>query len=161
VLGLNIVRPLLKFTLLLGFWLLLSGSMDWQHILVGIAVAALIMLFWRNPADKAGPLRLKPFLYGIGLAGIMLAEIWKSAWHVARIILSGRKVNPEFVWIETPLQSPLSRVIFANCITLTPGTLTVSLEGTRLLVHALTPQFAQGLENWRVHNILQKMEGKA
>lgn len=155
------LRLVLKFMLLLGFWLLLSGSADWQHILVGVLVSAGIMLFWRRPDSNGQPFSFRPVLYGIWLGLVMLAEIWNSAWSVAKIILTGRKVNPEFVWIETPLQSPRSRVVFANCITLTPGTLTVSLEGSRLLVHALTPDFAHGLNGWRVHTILQKMEGKA
>lgn len=155
------LRTLLKSILLLGFWFLLSGSMDWQHILVGIAVTILIMLFWRRPNEEKQTFSLKPVVFGIVLGSAMLVEILKSAWHVAWIILCNRPVNPEFVWVETPLQQPLSRVVFGNCISLTPGTLTVSLEGNRLLVHALTPEFGQGLTDWRIHKILKKMEGSA
>lgn len=155
------LKTMLKFILLLGFWFLLSGSADWQHILVGVMATILIMLFWRGQDMQKQAFSLKPLFYGIVLAAVMLVEIFKSAWHVALIILGGRRVDPEFVWVETPLSLPLSRVVFGNCISLTPGTLTISLEGNRLLVHALTPEFAQGLADWRVHKILKKMEGKA
>ncbi|HOB34988.1 MAG TPA: Na+/H+ antiporter subunit E [Bacillota bacterium] len=155
------LRSIIKFALLLGFWFLLSGSMDRQHVVVGAVVTALLMLFWRSPERRGGRFSLKPLAYGILVALVMAWEILKSAWHVACIVLSGCKVDPQLVWVETPLQSPLSRVIFANCITLTPGTLTVSLEDNRLLVHALTPEFAGGLRDWKVHRMLRKMEEMA
>lgn len=155
------LRAIIQFILLLGFWFLLSGSIDWQHILVGIVVTVLLMWFWHRPDEIKRRFSLRPLGYGFLLVGVMLVEIWKSAWHVAKIVLVGSKVDPELTWIETPLQSPLSRVILANCITLTPGTLTVSLVDNRLLIHALTPEFTGGLEGWRVHTILQKMEGIA
>lgn len=151
-------KSIIKFGVLLGFWFILSGAVDWQHIVVGVIASALIMLFWGN-AQEQGKLRLHVIFYGLVLAGVMLVEIFKSAWHVAVIILSGQRVEPEFVWISTPLSTPLARVILSNCITLTPGTLTVSLEGERLLVHALTHGHAAALAQWRVHRILQKMEG--
>lgn len=156
-----ILRALIQFVLLVGFWFVLSGSMDWQHILVGIVITIAIMAFWRRPAEAQRKFSFMPLIYGLLLTVVMLVEIWKSAWHVAMIILSRRKVNPEMVWIETPLRSSLGRVVLANCITLTPGTLTVSLEDNRLLIHALTPEFSGGLKDWRVHNILKKMEGTA
>jgi|SRR5690554_1562605 len=154
-------KYLLRFFLLLGFWLLMSGSADWQHILVGTIVAILVMWFWGSPATSQQKFHFKPILYALWLTGVMLAEIWKSAWHVAQIILLGRKIDPKLVWVDTPLQSRLARVVFSNCITLTPGTLTVSLEGNRLLVHALTPEFGKGLSDWKVHKILKKMEGQS
>ena len=152
-------KIVLKFGALLGFWYLLSGSMDWQHTLVGAIASAIILRFWQKPSEE-GRLRPGPFFYGILLAAVMLTDIWKSAWHVALIILSRKRVQPEFVWINTPLRTPLARVILANCITLTPGTLTVALEKNRMLVHALTHDHALALADWRVHRILQKMEGK-
>jgi multicomponent Na+:H+ antiporter subunit E len=153
------LRAIIQFVLLLGFWFLMSGSIDWQHALVGIVITIAIMAFWRRPDTKRGKFSLKPLGYGLWLAVVMLVEIWKSAWHVAKIILFGQKIDPVLVWIDTPLQSSLGQVVLANCITLTPGTLTVSLGEGRLLIHALTPDFAQGLEDWRVHNLLKKMEG--
>jgi len=144
---------------LLGFWFLLSGSIDWQHILVGVVATALVTMFWRKPDDNNKGFRLRTIFYGTWLAAVMLVEIWRSAWHVALIVLSCSKVSPKLVWVDTPLQLPLSRVFFANCISLTPGTLTISLVGNRLLVHALTHEFGGGLTDWKVHKILKKMEG--
>lgn len=46
------LRSIIKFALLLGFWFLLSGSMDWQHVVVGAVVTALLMLFWRSPERR-------------------------------------------------------------------------------------------------------------
>jgi multicomponent Na+:H+ antiporter subunit E len=155
-----LVKGIIKFIALLGFWFILSGSVDWQHSLVGVLASGLIIRFWWTGDEKT---KLSPsaVVCGLWLCAVMLVEIWRSAWHVALIILSGKRVDPEFVWVNTPLKSPLARVVLANCITLTPGTLTVTLGEDRLLVHALTHGHALALVDWRVHRILQKMEGLA
>ena len=94
------MKSFFKFLLLLGFWFLLSGSADWQHVLVGVIVAALLMLFWRQPDATGSDFNLKAVGYGLWLGAVMLAEIWKSAWSVARIVLTGCKVDPQLIWID-------------------------------------------------------------
>lgn len=153
-------KMLFRFLLLLAIWFVFSGVVDWQHFVAGVGAVLLVMLFWhQKQRDEDSGLGWSALCYGPVLVVAMLAEIWRSAWHVALIILLRRPVEPRFVWLETDLRSRLGRVVLANCITLTPGTLTVSLDGDRLQVHALTPEHAAGLDNWRIHNLLRRMEG--
>lgn len=150
----------LRFCLLLAIWFVFSGVFDWQHAVAGVGATLLVMLFWQHrQADGAEGLGLRALFYSPLLLVAMLVEIWRAAWHVAMIILLRRPIAPRFVWLETDLRTRLGRVLLANCITLTPGTLTVSLEESRLQVHALTAEHAAGLRRWRIHNLLRRMEG--
>lgn len=56
------------------------------------------------------------------------------------------------------LKSGLARVILANSITLTPGTITVGLEGSDFYVHCLDREFAKGMESSVFVELLRKME---
>ena len=67
-------------------------------------------------------------------------------------------VEPCLVKFKTKLKTNAARVAFANSITLTPGTITVSLEGSELLVHALNREIAGGLKGSIFERLLARME---
>jgi len=54
-------------------------------------------------------------------------------------------LSPKMVEFETQLEKEFSKFVLANSITLTPGTVTVRIEGNRFFVHALTDKAATGL----------------
>lgn len=151
------VLYILRFFVLLAFWLAVSGATDWQHLLAGSFAAILVLWFWRGFTREAQG-RLKIHWLPV-LLGAMAVDIFKAAWHVAWIILKGTPINPQFVSLDPGLRHPLLIVILANCITLTPGTLSVSVREERILIHALTAQDRDSVSNWRVHKILKAMEG--
>ncbi len=68
------------------------------------------------------------------------------------------QVEPQLVHFTSGLKSEFARVVLANSITLTPGTITVSLEGNEFYVHCLDKEFAEGLENSIFEELLKKME---
>ena len=80
----------------------------------------------------------------------LVAEIIKANLAVARIILSPRmKVQPHLIEIPAEQTTLLGEVIFANSITLTPGTISIeTFDKHHILVHALTEQSGtkEGLE---------------
>lgn len=63
-----------------------------------------------------------------------------------RIWTPGRAISPTLVRIKSSQKTALGKVIHANSITLTPGTVTLSIEGDEILVHALTSRDAEILE---------------
>ena len=68
-------------------------------------------------------------------------------------------LSPRMVTFETQLKKKLSRFVLANSITLTPGTVTVRVEGSRFLVHALNETAARDLPGsmeQRIANIFEK-----
>lgn len=77
----------------------------------------------------------------------LLKEIAKSSISVTKLIWSrDLKLNPAMDWISTKQTTDIGRVIYANSITLTPGTITVCVENKRLLVHSLDGSSLKDLE---------------
>ena len=74
----------------------------------------------------------------------LVVEIFKANWVVIKAcIKADLDINPALVKVKTRGQSDLARTVFANSITLTPGTVSVTIENDKILVHALYEQFAQ------------------
>ena len=68
----------------------------------------------------------------------LVVEIFKANWVVIKACLrSNLDINPALVKVKTGCESDLARTVFANSITLTPGTVSVEVEGNKILVHAL------------------------
>tara|TARA_A100001015_G_C14873121_1_gene665210 strand:+ start:167 stop:463 length:297 start_codon:yes stop_codon:yes gene_type:complete len=68
----------------------------------------------------------------------LFLEIVKSNFAVCKILWSRKiSINQQFLRIPYCQSSELGQVMFANSITLTPGTVTIEIEGKEFLVHAL------------------------
>ena len=67
-------------------------------------------------------------------------------------------MEPVLVHVHADLKSETARVILANSITLTPGTITVSMSGQELLVHCLDKSLSEGMEDSVFVKLLQKLE---
>ena len=78
---------------------------------------------------------------------------------VMRMILSSEcKPSPVLVTFTVPLKSDYARTMLANSITLTPGTITVSVEGDTYTVHCLDESLSSGMEDSVFVKMLKKME---
>lgn len=137
------------FTALLCiFWILLSGHFEPLMIGLGLLSVALTVFLAKrmNLIDhESYPFHLFSqfpafFIY-------ILKEIVKANIEVAKCILKfkGKSISPQLIEIPMPQQSALGRVIYANSITLTPGTVSVALSKNKLTVHTLTKETAQEL----------------
>lgn len=92
---------------------------------------------------------------------LLIREIVIANIAVAKIVLSFEmKSSPVVVRFESRLNSEILRVVLANSITLTPGTLTVDLEDGVYTVHCLKEEFAKDLNNSRFEKILLNIEGE-
>ncbi|NOX40902.1 MAG: Na+/H+ antiporter subunit E [Alphaproteobacteria bacterium] len=126
--------------ILLGLWLLMSGI--YKPLMIGFALGSvLVVLFvgWRMDrvdGDKV-QMRLRPFGF-VGYILWLLVEIGRANWIVTKIILSRKMpIRQHLFAVPYSQNTDLGQVIFANSITLTPGTITVETEPGSLLVHAL------------------------
>jgi multicomponent Na+:H+ antiporter subunit E len=119
-------------------WLLLVGTLDRQEALAGLAIAGITAYVSGPYLAVLDGLRLSPALpwhllryLAVFLHALLLANV-----DMARRVLSPRlPIQPDLVEITTGLESRLGKLILANSITLTPGTLTVDVVGNRLYVH--------------------------
>lgn len=129
---------------LFALWLALSGYFKPFLLTIGVLSCLFTLILARRMKlldDEAVPLQLRLSLplYWSWLGG----EIFKSAWAVSKIILSPRmRISQQFIAVESPLKTDMGHVIFANSITLTPGTVTVEAAPGKFLVHALTEEAA-------------------
>lgn len=99
------------------------------------------------------------FLYYIW---ILVIEIIKANVQVMHLTLTDREiVEPVIVEFRTRLKTRLGRVILANSITLTPGTITISLEGDELVVHCLDKTLAEGIDDLVFERLLIKIENSS
>lgn len=134
--------------LLFVFWLLLSGHTAFLLIALGLA-SVLLTLFLAKRMDiidhESYPLHLSkkfPAFFIYLFKEIILANIDV----VKRILTFGKPaISPQLVKLPLPQKSDLGRVIYANAITLTPGTVSVELSKDEITVHALSKDGADEL----------------
>lgn len=139
----------ISFVLLLFlFWLLLSGILT--PLLLGLGVASVALTaFLAHRMDvidhESYPLHLSAKFSSYWV--YLLVEIVKANIDVVRRILGGgaNSVSPQIIDIAQSQETALGAVIYANSITLTPGTVTIELSGDNLKVHALSEEMAREL----------------
>ena len=124
--------------ILTAFWLMLTGSFTVLNLLLGMAVSAAALRLMRGhlpPVDFT----IRPW-GALKLSVLFLKELFRSAWRVARLVLSpGAIISPGIVPVPVSLTRDAELTLLSNLITLTPGTLTVDVSDDRraLYVHAL------------------------
>lgn len=157
------VRDGMRFIILAAFWWLWSGHTEPLVLFFGFASCALVTWLARrmDAIDGGEP----PYTFGLRPLGYLiylLIEVVKSNLHVARVILDPKlPVSPCLVRVVATQKTDLGRVVFANSITLTPGTLTLDLRDGEVLVHALTQEAADGLLEGHMDARVSSLEGSA
>lgn len=132
---------LLVFLVCFGLWLLLSGSVAPLHVALGAVAAAAVTWMNRDLELVSPAARVSPRF--LGYLPWLLKEIVVANIQVARLVLHPRlPIDPVVVRFDTVLTGELARTTFANSITLTPGTVTLDVEGPEFLVHGITPEVA-------------------
>ncbi len=89
----------------------------------------------------------------------LIKEIVIANFATMRLICtSNRVVEPVLVEFETHFKNDTSRFLLANSITLTPGTITVSIDGDKFIVHCLDKTLAEGMDSSVFVKLLEKIE---
>lgn len=131
------------FATLLLFWVMLMGSLDGDVLLVGVLVSLIIALLYPNGLSFFTEFRATPraFVAGVLYYGYFFKELIKSNLRLTAVVLSpSLPLRPGIVKVRTRLKSRMGRLMLANSITLTPGTLTVEMDGEWLYVHWVSVQ---------------------
>jgi multicomponent Na+:H+ antiporter subunit E len=147
-----------------GLWLLLSGYFDVPLLLsFGVLSCALVVLVaWRTEAidPEERPLRLRFNIHVLGYWPWLLWQIVLANLDVAKRIIDPKlPISPTLITLKPSQRSDLGRVIYANSITLTPGTVTTDLSGDTLEVHALTREAADSLLEGDMDRRVTRLEG--
>ena len=143
----RIVHSLSLGAVLFIVWLLLSGHYEPFLLLLGVASCALVVMVTlrMDVADREGhPIHLtwRALVYWPWL----VVEIIKANIDVAkRIVAPSLPISPTLIRVKASQTSDLGQVIYANSITLTPGTISVDVANGEILVHALSRDGAEAL----------------
>lgn len=134
---------------LFGVWVLLSGIV--QPLLLSLGLASCLAVAWlKVRADRGDRAPVRFDVRIERLPGYLLWLAWevvKSNIDVSRRILSpGLPIEPSVRWLPASQRSELTRVMYADSITLTPGTLSIDLTGEAVEVHALNESSLDALE---------------
>jgi multicomponent Na+:H+ antiporter subunit E len=151
------------FVILLALWMLMSGHYTTMLVTIGVACCVGVVLLARRMgvADEEGvPIHLLP--RALRYVPWIAKEVFLANVDVARRILTPSpkpNVSPRLFDVTTSQRTDLGRVLYANSITLTPGTVSIRVYGTRITVHAIAEEVADGLSEGEMDRRVTRFEG--
>lgn len=135
------MRNIAIVMVLFALWLLLSGIYTTMLVGLGFASSLLVLLIIKRMDTRDGDsvdIRLSVIEFAKYLAWLMV-EIARANWAVTKTILSpDMNIRQHLFMVPYTQKTDLAQVVFANSITLTPGTITVETEDGQFLVHAVS-----------------------
>lgn len=132
-------------------WMVFNGKLTLELVIIGAAISILLAWFVQVFVSPGFTLKkqlvmAKQFPGYVSFAWLLVIEIILANFAVMRMILTDRDiVVPKLANFKTKLKTTPARVILADCITLTPGTITVQLKDDEYLVHCLDESLESGL----------------
>jgi multicomponent Na+:H+ antiporter subunit E len=151
------------FFFMLAFWVMLSGMFDPFHLSLGVVCCLLVAQFSSHLLFKEQRFNLS----ARQTLGLLLYQPWLfweialSSIQVAYLVMHPqmkKKMDPQLIRFKTKLKTQFARVTFAQSITLTPGTITVSINGDEMTVYALTNSAAESLPGEMERRIARALE---
>jgi multicomponent Na+:H+ antiporter subunit E len=145
------------------FWLALSGHYTPTLVAVGLVCSVLCVLaaVRLRAADVEGH-PIEVFKGVIRYYPWLAREIAKSAWGVTKVILDPKlPISPTMTVVRAGQKTSAGIATYANSITLTPGTITVGVDGNDLTIHALVREGAVDLEGGEMDRRVSRFEGTA
>lgn len=150
------------FILFFLIWVIFNGQLTVEIAAFGVVIAGvmywfLCRFFDYSPRYDLFLLRKAPLLLHYYFT--LVDEILKANLTVFKLIYTTEyELEPAVVHFKTSLRSTFARVLLANSITLTPGTITVALTGNEYTVHCLDKELAEGISSSVFVKLLTKIE---
>ena len=158
------MSKLVTFIIMLFFWVLLSGMFDAFHLTLGVISCLLVsfcshdLLFYSKP----GKAWMKSLLGILLYLPWLFYQICVASIEIAYIVLHPRMLDfldPRLIRFRTRLKTNFSKFIFAQSITLTPGTITVNMANNEFTVYVLTKKAAESLPGEMEARVSAALEG--
>lgn len=153
------MHNILILSVLAVFWLLLSGH--YTPLLLGLGVASVLLVVWfqrRMDRIDREPIGLR---LGVGLLlylGWLLWSVIKANIDLARRIWDPKlPVEPRWARLDTQVTTPLEKTLYANSITLTPGTLTTDVRDDHFMIHALSQEGIDELREGEMERRIRRL----
>ena len=143
-------------------WIIFNGAMTAEIAVIGAVIVFLMFAFICRFMDYSLKQEILLYKKSICLLHYILIlgkELMKANMAVLRLITSNSEVvEPVMVRVHTDLKSNFCRVLLANSITLTPGTITVSMDRDEYVIHCLDKSLSEGMEDSVFVKMLEKLE---
>ena len=143
-------------------WIIFSENLTLEIVVIGFFFSIYISFVNKSLLKYEKPkLNFRYFILFFKYLFILMIEIFKANVQVALIILNPKpNLDSTIINHKTKLKSDFHKMVLANSITLTPGTLTISVEGNSLKIHCLKEKFKLGVEDSKFEKILLQIEEK-
>lgn len=152
------------FFVYFALWVVLNGKWTTEIALFGVAFAALAYAFscrFMGFSLKTDARLVRKAWQAVRYGWLLLGEIVQANLAVMRMVLDLEfEPKPQLVKFSSGLKKERHRVVLANSITLTPGTITCVLEGDEFLVHALDESLVEGLDDGAMITRLKELEAE-
>lgn len=148
------------------FWIILNGrfTFDWgmlQILITGVILVGAVTFF----AVKFLGYKLsyeiilwKKLPLIIAYIALLVKEVVCASFNMIMVLIKNKPYDPVIVKFNPPLKNKLSRVILANSITLTPGTITADLTDDCFTVHCIDASFAENIDSCQFVKLLERIE---
>lgn len=157
----SLIRAAGLWVVLFALWLLLSGVYKPMMLSFGVgtcALAVFVALRMGTLDEESAPFHLA--LRAVAYVPWLVWDILRCNVQLARIVLSPRlPIDPAIVHFQASQRTDLGRFVYANSITLTPGTVTTGVVGDDFEVHALSREMVDGSEENEMNRRVAALEG--
>jgi len=157
------MQSVILFICLAVLWVLWSGI--FSPLMLFLGLVSCILTVWLVRRFKTIDHESVPLQLGIGILTYwiwLLKEIILASWSVSKIILSPKMdLSPTIVKVKAKSRGSVGWVIFANSITLTPGTITIDIDDKGVLtVHGINRETAEGAATGDMNDRIANLQAK-
>ena len=150
------------YLMYLILWIIYNGGFTLEILLFGLVIAAAIFAFTCKFMGHSLKRELRMYRKVFGMLRyvcVLVVEIIKANFAVIHMILSEKEEpEPALVHFTADMQTRTGRALLANAITLTPGTITVTLQDADYVVHCLDESLAVGMDHSIFVELLEDLE---
>ena len=155
IVGSELTQKFATFLILFAFWMVMSGGDTEPKFLFYAVVTAAVVTYLTYPLLLVGNSTGSKYYYLFSVSPVKALQYF--FWLMWQLILANldvlfattaqdmwSKIDPKVIRFRCKMDNPMAHVVLANSITLTPGTVTLNVEGDLYEIHALTPGAAEG-----------------
>lgn len=159
--GVALIHVISLYAALFGIWLLLSGIFDPFFLSLAAVSCALIVYLARRMdlIDHEGVPVHVSWRFALYLPWLVWQIVLANVDVFRRIVDPRLPIDPELRWVPADQKTDLCRAIFANSITLTPGTVSTDVDSGRIRVHAIDQSGLDELEAGAMNARVCRLEG--
>lgn len=157
------IRILITASLLLILWVLLSGHLD--TLLLGLGAASCLFVAWLAHRLALPDPHFSTLKFSLNLPRFLpwfFLEVVRCNLEVSWKILHPKlPISPNKSTLSVAKLNGVAKTVYANCITLTPGTYTLNIDAETIEVHSLTKEIAASLQQGAMKKRISALQGRS